>query len=258
MVDASNTELDHFVRGQGPGLLLAHGAGSDIRDSFGPLIEPLAEEHTVVAPDFPGSGNTPRARTPLTADGLADALVRGADRAGLSSFAVLGFSTGSPVAVRIATRYPDRVRALVLSAGFAYPNPQLRLAVRIWRELGRSADQRTLASYLAMMVFGRSWLDERSDGEVEELVAEIAENLPPGMDDHLDLLERVDVRADLAEITAPTLVISAAEDKLISAANARELLTGITGSQGVELPCGHAIAAESPAEWATAITSFLR
>ncbi|MGW5648588.1 alpha/beta fold hydrolase [Saccharopolyspora sp. NPDC003752] len=258
MSDASNPELDHFVRGRGPGLLLAHGAGSDIQDSFGPLIERLAEEHTVVAPDFPGSGNTPRARTPLTIDGLADALMRSADRAGLSTFAVLGFSTGSPVAVRIASRYPDRVRALVLSAGFAYPNPQLRLAVRIWRELGRTADQRTLASYLAMVVFGRSWLDERTEDEIAELVAEFAENLPPGMDDHLDLLERVDVRADLAEISAPALVISAAEDKLISAANARELLAGIAGSQAVELPCGHAMAAESPAEWATAITDFLR
>lgn len=48
-----------LVHGRGPGLLLAHGAGSDIEDSYGPILETLAGRRTVIGPDYPGSGDTP-------------------------------------------------------------------------------------------------------------------------------------------------------------------------------------------------------
>ncbi|MBB5934801.1 pimeloyl-ACP methyl ester carboxylesterase [Streptomyces zagrosensis] len=63
--------LSTQVTGSGPGLLLAHGASGSIEGNFVPLIPALAAGHTVVAPDYPGSGATPRATGPLMLDGLA-------------------------------------------------------------------------------------------------------------------------------------------------------------------------------------------
>lgn len=52
------------VLGSGPGLLLAHGAGSSIAGTYGPILDGLAARHTVVGIDYPGSGDTPRSTTP--------------------------------------------------------------------------------------------------------------------------------------------------------------------------------------------------
>lgn len=56
----------HLVRGSGPGLLLAHGSGGSVEGNFGTILDDLAAAHTVVGPDYPGAGQTPRseARAP--------------------------------------------------------------------------------------------------------------------------------------------------------------------------------------------------
>lgn len=51
------------VRGSGPGRLLAHGAAGGVEANFGPILEGLAAEHTVVGVDYPGSGQSPAAST---------------------------------------------------------------------------------------------------------------------------------------------------------------------------------------------------
>lgn len=50
--------------GSGPGLLLAHGAGSSLAGTYGPVLKALAARHTIVGIDYPGSGDTPRSTTP--------------------------------------------------------------------------------------------------------------------------------------------------------------------------------------------------
>lgn len=49
------------VRGSGPGLVLAHGAGGAIAANYGPILDTLAATRTVVGVDLPGSGETPPA-----------------------------------------------------------------------------------------------------------------------------------------------------------------------------------------------------
>ncbi|GEM30980.1 hypothetical protein NN3_19870 [Nocardia neocaledoniensis NBRC 108232] len=253
MTTQSTSEFVGSVYGSGPGILLAHGASSDIEDSFGPIVPRLAEANSVVAVDYPGSGRTPRATTPLALDGLADGLVSAALQAGQEQFTVVGFSTGAAVAVRIATRHPQRVTGLVLSAGFAHPNARLRLVVATWRRLAASGDTRSLAAYLTLLGWSPGWLDTRSDGEIGALVDTIGPALPAGADDQLDLLTRVDVRSELADIRVPTVVIAGAHDLVVSASHAIELASGIPNALLLELDSGHALASERPAEWAEAI-----
>ncbi|MFJ6076302.1 alpha/beta fold hydrolase [Streptomyces sp. NPDC093065] len=64
--------LAYETRGSGPGLLLLHGTSSTGTGSWGTLLDALAAGHTVVAPDLPGSGNSPLPVGPLDLDTVAD------------------------------------------------------------------------------------------------------------------------------------------------------------------------------------------
>ncbi|MGW7554590.1 alpha/beta fold hydrolase, partial [Streptomyces rimosus] len=46
--------LDVLVKGHGPALLLAHGAGGGIEGNFGLVLDDLARDHTLVGPHYPG------------------------------------------------------------------------------------------------------------------------------------------------------------------------------------------------------------
>jgi pimeloyl-ACP methyl ester carboxylesterase len=255
MTTSTVPELSHIVRGSGPGLLLAHGGTGSIEGNFGPLIDPLAERYTVVGPDYPGSGTTPRSATALTLDGLADRLVDTAVRAGVESFAILGYSMGTTIAIRAATRHPDRVTGLVLTAGFAYPNARMRLAVDTWRRLIESGDRRNFAGFMSLTGAGARWLDEQTQREVDDIV----DGMAPGDGDldQLDLIQRIDVRADLPAIRVPTLVIATTGDHLATPWHSRELAEGIPGARSAELDSGHLVWVENGAEWLTLITDFL-
>ena len=116
--------------GSGPVLLLIHGIG-DSSDSWRPVLEQLAEHHTVVAPDLLGHGRSEKPRADYTvagyANGMRDLLsVLEIDRA-----TVLGHSLGGGVAAQFAYQFPERCERLVLvgSGGVGRSvSPLLRVA----------------------------------------------------------------------------------------------------------------------------------
>ncbi|MFE4869263.1 alpha/beta fold hydrolase [Streptomyces sp. NPDC056682] len=65
------------------------------------------------------------------------------------------------------------------------------------------------------------------------------------------------IRADLAAIHVPTLVISTTADHLAPRALHRHLAENIPGAQLTEIPTGHLPMVERPKEWQKLITDFL-
>ncbi|ATL31580.1 alpha/beta fold hydrolase [Streptomyces formicae] len=245
------------VRGEGPGLLLAHGAGGSVAANYGPILDELGAGHTVVGVDFPGTGDTPRSTTPLSLDELADQLVAAAVAEGVDTFTLIGYSLGTAVAVRAAVRHPERVTGLVLTAPFARPNARLRLNATHWRDLYASGAHAPLAQFLVPLALGATVLESLPAADVDALVQGTAQSLPEGSAEHADLVTRVEVRDDLARVTVPTLVISTTEDLLVTPDLHREVAAGIPGAELVEIPTGHLPFAERPEEWLKLITAFL-
>jgi pimeloyl-ACP methyl ester carboxylesterase len=245
------------VRGSGPGLLLAHGAGGSVEANFGPIMAGLAARYTVVGVDYPGTGATPKADRPLDLDELADQLVAAADAEGLGTFAVSGYSLGGPVAIRVAARHPERVRALVLTATFAHADRRTELAASLWQRLFESGRHDLLAGYLTLLALSAPALNSLSAQQVHASVEQLAAELPAGTGDHAALVRGVDVRADLPGITVPTLVVVTTADPLITPALQHELAAAVPTAEIAELPTGHLPFAERPEQWQHLITGFL-
>ncbi|WEO99892.1 alpha/beta hydrolase [Streptomyces sp. FXJ1.172] len=244
------------VLGSGPGLVLAHGAGSSIDNTYGPILQGLAAHHTVVGIDYPGSGDTPRSTTPLSLDDLADQLVAAGVAEGLETFAVSGYSLGGLVAMRAAARHPERVTALVLTATLPYRDNRLALATPIWAKLAET-DRELLGKFLVMMAMGADALEAMPAEQLQQAAAWAAAGVVDGTPEHAELAGRADVRDDLAHVKAPTLVISTTQDWFTSTRLHHQIADGIPGAQLVEIPTGHLPMVERPEEWQKLITTFL-
>lgn len=225
--------------------------------NFAPILDRLAATHTVVGVDYAGSGDSPRSNSPLTLDELADELVAAADAEDLQRFALVGFSLGGPVAIRIASRYPDRVHGLVLSATFAHADRRLRLAVGIWKRIYASGDMALLAEFLTLVALSTEALQAAGDQELSHAIDALAAEIAPGTPEQTDLVARADVTEEAARLSVPTLVIVTTRDPLVSPQLQRELASSIPNAQVAEMESGHLLMAEQPEQWASLITGFL-
>src|SRR5947209_7684928 len=104
-----------YVRsaGAGPVVVLLHGY-AETSDSWAPLAEDLAKDHTVVVPDLLGIGRS--SRPPNGYDKKTQAAgIRAVVRAlGHDRASVVSHDIGIMVAYAYAARYPDKVERLVV------------------------------------------------------------------------------------------------------------------------------------------------
>ena len=118
--------LDIFYREAGsrqnPTLLLLHGFPTSSH-MFRNLIPALSAEYHVIAPDYPGFGNSSMPAVDefdYTFDGLADIVETFTEKLELEHYSLYLMDYGAPVGFRIATRHPERVDTLVIQNGNAY------------------------------------------------------------------------------------------------------------------------------------------
>jgi pimeloyl-ACP methyl ester carboxylesterase len=83
----------------------------------------LAERYHVIAPDYPGYGNSaapPVDEFDYTFDNLADTVDEFAHATNLDRYSLYVMDYGAPVGYRLAVKHPERVQALIVQNGNAY------------------------------------------------------------------------------------------------------------------------------------------
>ena len=118
--------LDIFYREAGPKqaptIVLLHGFPTSSQ-MFRRLIPVLSDTFHVVAPDYPGFGNSsmPTVKSfDYTFDRLADVMDQFVQKLGLSAYSLYVMDYGAPVGFRLAVKHPERVQALIVQNGNAY------------------------------------------------------------------------------------------------------------------------------------------
>lgn len=105
-----------------PKILLLHGDPTS-SSMFRNLIPALADRFHVVAPDYPGYGESdvpPPDQYSYTFDNLSRTIDAFTRTLGIDRFAMYIQDFGAPVGFRIATRSPERITALIVQNGNAY------------------------------------------------------------------------------------------------------------------------------------------
>jgi len=121
--------LHYDVYGSGEPLVLLHGfagAGSD----WASLAAEWAADFRVIAPDLRGHGRSVNPLSTFRHDEAAGDIVALLDGMGVGTFKGVGVSGGGNVLLHIATRYPERVKALVLISATTHFPEQARTIMR--------------------------------------------------------------------------------------------------------------------------------
>jgi pimeloyl-ACP methyl ester carboxylesterase len=118
--------LDIFYREAGsrnnPTILLLHGFPTSSH-MFRNLILALADKFHLVAPDYPGYGNSSAPSVnefDYTFDRLAEIVEKFIAAIALKKYSLYVMDYGAPIGYRIAAKYPERVQSLIVQNGNAY------------------------------------------------------------------------------------------------------------------------------------------
>jgi len=232
-----------------PAVLCVHGIPGSARD-FRYLGPPLAERLRVVRVEMPGFGSSAVGQV-ATLPGWAEVVIAVADALGLGRFAVLGHSFGGGAALLAGALAGERLAGLVLLAsmggrrhrGFLLPCAVYAYAA----ELARHRLVWPPAAALARFAY-------RTNG------------LKPPVDDatlvlHMHLLGSVEFDAltiAARRVTAPALVVHAADDRLVEPDIGRALAREFVHGSHVELEVGgHHLNRTRPREVAAAVHDLL-
>lgn len=119
---------DIFYREAGdkakPTLLLLHGFPTS-SFMFRNLIPQLADRYHLVAPDYPGFGQSSMPRVnefEYSFENLTNLIDKFTQQLSLTKYSIYVQDYGSPIGFRLAVKHPERIQAIIVQNGNAYEN----------------------------------------------------------------------------------------------------------------------------------------
>lgn len=241
-VDANGVRTYYEVEGAGEPLVLLHGGLCAI-ETFESLRRALVDRHRVYLPERRGHGRTPDVDGPYSYGLFAEDTIAFMEAVGLPSAHLVGFSDGATVGLLVALRRPDLATTLThigQPVNLDGIQPELRDVVK---------------------------LDAMPQGMLPPVLRELYEAVSPDGVDHWDVvldkawqMMRTEPNlaiADLAAVTAPTLLIVADQD-IPTVPHAEEMRDALPDGSLVVVPdASHGLPMEKPDVLARIVLDFL-
>ena len=247
--------------GPGPAVVLLHGFPLS-RVMWAEQTGSIGATYRVIAPDLRGHGESPAPEGVYTIDEMADDVVETLDSLHIREPIVLGgLSLGGYVALSLVTRFPQRVRALMLMDTQAGADSTEAAAGReaTAKSVIAAGGAAPIVDVMIGRLFSAGFREERPE-RVEPLRAVMERTTARGIAGTLrGMAVRPDRRGDLARINVPTLVLVGEEDVITPPAVAKSLAEAITGASLEVVPsAGHMAPYENPSVANAAILRFLK
>jgi pimeloyl-ACP methyl ester carboxylesterase len=256
-VEVGRLSIAYERAGEGPPLVLLQGFVGDARSTWGPQIDDLSDDFTVVAWDVPGAGRSSDPPDSFTLPDYADCLAGFVDALGLGRVHVIGLSFGGALALEFYRRHPMTVLSLVLAsayAGWAGSLPSADAEQRLEQSL--RASQLPPAEFMATMLptmFSTAATNDR----VDEFAASLTEFHPAGFR-AMALACTADLRDVLPHVQVPTLLLYGDQDVRAPLSVGHALHAAIPRSKLVIMPgVGHVSSVEAAEQFNLEVRQFL-
>lgn len=258
--DFEGIELYYEEHGSGEPLVILNGIFMSAA-SWQPFVPSFSATNRLLLLDLVDQGRSSKVGFEYTQEIQERAVVAFLDHLGIERASLCGISYGGEVAMRIAARHPERVNKLVLANTTAYTSHWLRDIGRSWEHAMASHDGHAFFATCIPIVYSPKFYETNDDWLAAREDMFLRVFTPETYDAFARLTrsaETHDERANLASITAPTLVLSSEFDYVTPLANQLELVAGIANAAHVTiLDSGHASMYEKPAEFTTAVLGFI-
>ncbi|HEY6331403.1 MAG TPA: alpha/beta hydrolase [Blastocatellia bacterium] len=253
VIDLGGRKVQVMEGGEGAPLLYLHSAYGE--NLWLPFHQRLSEKFRVIAPAHPGFAESEGIEDIDTMEDMIFHYLDFFDHIVSGPIDIVGVSLGGWIAAEFATRYPDRVKRLVLAtpAGLwmnDHPMTDMFALMRRPEKL-RAVLFHDPTSYLADLLLPT----EPAEDQLAEALkaagatAKLAWN-PPGHNPKL--------AGRLKRIKAQTMILWGDDDRLIPTPYAEEWAKYIKDSHIVYLKdCGHLVMFEGEDDFVSAVTQFL-
>jgi 3-oxoadipate enol-lactonase len=238
-----------------PAIVFSHSLGASL-EMWEPQVPVLSQHFRTIRFDFRGHGRSPVPPGPYDLVDLGLDLVGLLDRLGIARAHLCGLSLGGMVSLWVAAHHPERVERLVVCCTSALLGPAAG-----WAERARLVQAEGTAA-VADAVVAR-WFTPEFQARHPELVAKmrdrIASTPSAGYAACCGAIERMDLRADLSSIRAPTLALAGANDPATPPEHLFQIANRIAGARTVVVePAAHLANIEQADRVTSAILAHLQ
>jgi pimeloyl-ACP methyl ester carboxylesterase len=255
-------ELVELERTGAETVLLIHGSGPGVTSyaNWRLVMPALAEDFHVIAPDMVGFGFSERPENVTYGlDTWADQTVGLMDTLGIQQAHLVGNSFGGGIALRIATKHPDRVGKLVLMGSMGVPFQITEGLERVW---GYEPSVENMREVLHTFVYNSERIDDelarsRYEGSIQPGFQEAFSAMFPAPRQRW--VEAMTVSdEELKKLTHQTLIVHGRDDAVIPVANSY-YLEGILQNADLKVyaNCGHWSMIERNHDFNRDVRSFL-
>lgn len=248
----NNLKINYKIAGFGPAVLILHGWGGS-SDSWTKTIDILAKQgFRVICPDFPGFGKSKTPFSPWDLENYINWLNEFINFLNLDKFFLIAHSFGGRIAIKLATKNPEKIKRLILCAS-AGIKPKSGLKTKIIFYLAKIGNTIFAPKHLARFkdgarnsfyIFLRNRDYVKANGTMKETIKKVLEE---------------DLLSDLEKIKIKTLIVWGEIDKMVPLKYAFIFKEKIKNSELEILPkIGHSPHLEAPKKLAEIVIKFLK
>jgi pimeloyl-ACP methyl ester carboxylesterase len=273
-IDSPGGPIEFAEAGDGPAVLVVHGAGGGFDQGLGLAEAYLGAGYRIIAPSRFGYLGTPLPAD-ASPEAQADAHLRVLDALQLDSVPVIGVSAGGPSAMQLCLRHPERCSALVLVVPMAWAPQRATDDARVsplflpvlnavassdllfWTAMNvaRPALVKTILGTPVPLYLDATAEERRGADEVLRTILPISKRVA-GIWNDSEVASNL-TRYPLEEMPGPALVISAADDLYATYESALYTAERIRNGKFLGFSTGGHLLLGHEREVRSEITSFL-
>ncbi len=246
--------MKYLDQGKGPAVLLIHAFPLN-KAMWVPQIGALSGHFRLIAPDIRGFGES-QPTSAWTMEEMADDLDEFLSKLAVPACDVVGVSMGGYIALAFWSKYPNRIRKLVLSNTRARADNDIEKAAR--SEMVAAIEQGGAASLPDRML--PRLLQPNPSPDVVRNVRKMIEqsNASAAAYAVMAMRDRMDFSSLLYRMTCPTMVVTGENDVIIRAEDSKAMADSIPGARFVTIPnSGHLSNLENPEAFNAVLENFL-